>query len=423
MIAAVQSLVGLNKVATGFKVPSLATSLGTLIKQIGKLCMSVWIKRQNKKKQTYVEDFLKLFTEDYATSIIRTALETQAYNKRQVKTFLPSKGDIQKLQVYLRESIRKNYEALNKKFSQQVWKKLAEATLISIQLFNRRRAGEIERILIDDFRSHQKIDEGTIGEAYTKFTPEEKQAAMKYVRFTIRGKLSRTVSVLLHRELLACCELLLKHRSTARVNKKNPYLFGIPGTLKGDYKYLRACELMRKFAVDCGAKNPQTLRGTVLRKHIATMCVNFNLTDNEVSDLANFLGHADKIHKEHYRQPIISREILQMSKLLEAVQGKDDDSEDDLDDESNDYLSTLETVANSSEISFNEQGMKIDEHRRATNCSSTESTFADPDFSNFNQEGNLMMNFSWNQRRKKNVRVRKINLYIKYFKRYIFVSV
>lgn len=203
MIAAVQSLVGLNKAATGFKVPSLATSLGTLIKQIGKLCMSVWIKRQNKKKQTYVEDFLKLFTEDYATSIIRTALETQAYNKRQVKTFLPSKGDIQKLQVYLRESIRKNYEALNKKFSQQVWKKLAEATLISIQLFNRRRAGEIERIFIDDFRSHQKIDEGTIGEAYTKFTPEEKQAAMKYVRFTIRGKLSRTMSVLLHRELLA----------------------------------------------------------------------------------------------------------------------------------------------------------------------------------------------------------------------------
>lgn len=71
------------------------------------------------------------------------------------------------------------------------------------------------------------------------------------------------------------------------------------------WKGLRACELMRSFAESCGAENPQTLRGTVLRKHIATIYVNFNLTEIQMSDLANFLGHADKIHKENYRQPII----------------------------------------------------------------------------------------------------------------------
>lgn len=377
MIAAVQSLAGLNKATMGFKKPSLATSLGTLIKQVGKLCIAEWIKRQNKEKQMYVEDFMKLLTEDYTSSITRTALETQTCTKRQVNTRLPSKSDIQKLQVYLRESVRKNYEALHEKFSQTVWKKLAAATLISIQLFNRRRAGEIERTLIDDFQNHQKIDEGTIGEAYTKFTPEEKQAAMKYIRFTIRGKLNRTVTVLLHREFLVCCELLLKHRSAAGVNKRNPYLFGISGTLKEDYKYLRACDLMRKFAVNCGAENPETLRGTILRKHIATMCASFNLTDNEVSDLASFLGHADKIHKEHYRQHIICREILQMSKLLEAVKGKDDSDYSDVENNN-----TIETVANS---------LEIDEHRRATNYPSMESSSADQDsyFSNFNQdEGN-----------------------------------
>ena len=276
---------------------------------------------------------------------------------------------------------------------------LAEVTLISIQLFNRRRAGEIERILIDDFKNHEKIDENTIGEAYRKFTTEEKQAAMKYTRFTIRDKLGRTVPVLLHRELLVCCELILKHRFAAGVSKKNLYLFGIPGTLKGDYKYLRACQLMRKFAVECGAANPETLRGTILRKHVATMCINFNLTENEVSDLASFLGHAEKIHKEHYRQPIICREILQISKLLEAVQGKDADSDDDTDDEG--YVdqsgpSKLQKTAKNLNIDRQEQ--EIDLHfttsEKNNNNSSDDDIFTEPKI-------------------KKNVRVCKINLYMK----------
>lgn len=36
----------------------------------------------------------------------------------------------------------------------------------------------------------------------------------------------------------------------------------------------------------------------------------FALSDNEVADVANFfMGHVDKIHWQHYRQTVISREI------------------------------------------------------------------------------------------------------------------
>lgn len=66
---------------------------------------------------------------------------------------------------------------------------------------------------------------------------------------------------------------------------------------------------------------------------MATTCTNLNLRDHEVSDLANFMGHADRIHKEHYRQPILSREIFQVSKLLEIVHGKDSDKETEENDE------------------------------------------------------------------------------------------
>lgn len=150
---------------------------------------------------------------------------------------------------------------------------------------------------------------------------------MKYVRFSIRGKLNRTVTVLLHVDLLQCCQQLVEHRLSVGVHPKNPYLFGICGQLKGDYKYLRACELIRKFSEECGALSPHLLRGTILRKHIATMCVNFNLNENQVSDLAGFLGHHEKIHKEIYRQPIVAREILHIY-MLETIQGKDDSGSD-----------------------------------------------------------------------------------------------
>lgn len=81
---------------------------------------------------------------------------------------------------------------------------------------------------------------------------------------------------------------------------------------------------MRKFSIECGADKPETLRGTTLRKHVATLGVNLNLSDTEISDLANFMGHEEKIHREHYRMPVVHREILRMSRLLQSASGKNE---------------------------------------------------------------------------------------------------
>lgn len=69
------------------------------------------------------------------------------------------------------------------------------------------------------------------------------------------------------------------------------------------------------------------LRGTLLRKHVATVCMALNLSNNEVEDLANFMGHAKEIHLRHYRQPIAHRDILQVSRLLEKAQGTFDEND------------------------------------------------------------------------------------------------
>lgn len=70
---------------------------------------------------------------------------------------------------------------------------------------------------------------------------------------------------------------------------------------------------MRKFAKECNAIYSTNLPGTVLRKHVATYCIQLNLNDVDISDLATLMGHTDKIHKEHYRQPLASRDIVKIS--------------------------------------------------------------------------------------------------------------
>jgi len=57
---------------------------------------------------------------------------------------------------------------------------------------------------------------------------------------------------------------------------------------------------MRKFANDCGASIPTSLRDTVLRKHIATYTAMLRVEENQISDLANFMGHDKQIHKDVY---------------------------------------------------------------------------------------------------------------------------
>lgn len=83
---------------------------------------------------------------------------------------------------------------------------------------------------------------------------------------------------------------------------------------------------MRRFAIECGAVIPSTLRGTNLRKHIATYTSLLNVEECKIDKLANFLGHAKEIHKTFYRVPVPFAEITEVSKMLLAAIGEDDNN-------------------------------------------------------------------------------------------------
>ncbi|XP_011698855.1 PREDICTED: uncharacterized protein LOC105456481 [Wasmannia auropunctata] len=268
-------------------------------------------------------------------------METRLKQQRHKNNDLPSMDDIAKLYMYLKCKRQEALDNLRNEYTYQNWQTLAECSLTSVQLFNRRRAGEIERMLIADFEQYKGIDPDTADDLFKKISLKAQDAAKKYVRFVIRGKLGRPVPVLLNSNLLECIKLILQFRYNAKVPAKNPYVFGLPSYNLKRFKYLRACILIRKFSEDCNAEVAHLLRGTKLRKHIATFCAGMELADTEISDLANFMGHAEKIHREVYRQPIISRDILNITQHLEAAHGYDSpDTEESSSDE--EYNSTDE---------------------------------------------------------------------------------
>lgn len=163
--------------------------------------------------------------------------------------------------------------------------------------------------------------------------------------------MGRSVPVLLDCEMKSCIDLLLQYRKEAKIPERNPYIFALPGYDKKRFKYIRACDLLRAYSLECGASMPLRLRGTKLRKHIATRCITLNLSDPDVTELANYLGHDKSIHMQHYRQSIPQIEIVKMSRLLKIAQGEDYNfEEDDIQQDNSQMINTVENNSITNQI-------------------------------------------------------------------------
>lgn len=321
VIKAVHAVGKLNKDSGRYEAPASAGNLSfELMNRVPDALLDEGIMKQDKTTQVETENFAKLLKRKYRRSISRTVAESQLEQKRRKLVVLPSTADVKKLLIWLREQKNLCCSSLEEKgFSVQTWKNLAGYTLSAIQVFNRRRPGEMERLVIKDYKTHKAASEYKDIELLSTLPAQSRSAINEYVRVVIRGKRSRGVAVLLHQEDVRCIDLILKYREEAGVPEFNPYVFGVAGATP--YNHLRATDLLRTHSSRCGANNPTALRGTRLRQHVATQAAVQNLSGREVEDLATFLGHQPKIHMEHYRLPTATRDIVQMSQILKKAQG------------------------------------------------------------------------------------------------------
>ena len=89
----------------------------------------------------------------YISVRARTALEQRRWNKDEA---IPLSEDVVKLQNHLSKVEQDAKEQLEVSHSQATYRKLMECTLAQIIVFNRRRQGEVSKLLIETFEKWSK---------------------------------------------------------------------------------------------------------------------------------------------------------------------------------------------------------------------------------------------------------------------------
>ncbi|KAK7938255.1 hypothetical protein WMY93_001581 [Mugilogobius chulae] len=68
------------------------------------------------------------------------------------------------------------------------------------------------------------------------------------------------------------------------------------------------------------SKNPESLTSTKLRKQTATLSQVLALSNTELDQLADFLGHDVRVHRQFYRLPEGTLQLAKVSKILMALE-------------------------------------------------------------------------------------------------------
>lgn len=314
VLEAVKKAAGYDPETNTYKTPSLALKLGHTLKKMSSIVESNALMLGDHITAEYAKRYRAIHDsrwEEFISSGARSTLSEAKWNIPQV---LPFTQDVKLLNFYMANEQLLSERMLRISPTPENYATLAQVTLALVIAFNRRRAGEVSRMLLTAFRSCNKSvlhDDVAIC-----LTPFERKLCEFFKRVEIRGKRGRMVPVLLKPSMVTAMELLAETRESCGVPRDNIFMFAKPDALSS----YRGGECLQKYGKLCGAKHTEALTSTKLRKHIATMSQVLNLEENESDQLADFLGHDIRIHRQFYRLPQGTLQLARMSKVLLAME-------------------------------------------------------------------------------------------------------
>ena len=122
---------------------------------------------------------------------------------------------------------------------------LIHAVLAKVITFNRKRQGEVSKILLKDWSAKCKASPNTELETY--LIEFEKGLLKVLERLEIRGKRGRTIPILITERIHKWMQVLLQRRSQ-HMPETNPFLFPRSSTT---CSHLWGSDVMKRFAAEC----------------------------------------------------------------------------------------------------------------------------------------------------------------------------
>ena len=321
IVSAARELAGCD---SGSYTPSTGVNLGHDLNFCAEMVKTLSLMEGNVSAANLAENFEAVMKSRWKYEIsggARRELQKRSFNK---PFLLPLTNDVMKLTSYLKDQQAEASSVVSGTeqgdFCSE-FRRLADMTLAQVILFNRRRQGEVSKMTTDIYRLHAQ-EANTITsnpEVEQLLSPVEKQLSHLFSRIEIPGKRHRCVPVLLTAEMRSAMDLLVDNvlRERAGIEPANVFVFALG---KGSVSHIRGHDILEKTSKLCGAEKPNLLRSTNLRKHIATMSQILNLKNNELDQLAQFMGHDIRIHREYYRLPNDVVQTAQVVKVLMSME-------------------------------------------------------------------------------------------------------
>lgn len=305
-ILAVQKMASYDVENRSFKAPSLALHFRTTLTALASLAEKLIIRKTismspQTREKSLIElgRFSKQVEDHWAIEIGSLALKDLEEKRSTKPKLLPITEDIITLKKSVEKKAEEAYQSLKNTATPEEYKTLAECTLVLTIIHNRKRVGDIQFLDINTYEREIELNtQNTQDEMLRSLTENERILTQSYQRIISIGKGSRCVPVLVPRTQQRYYSMLVNIRRKKQwFLPENTYLFAYPDSLR----WIDGSYVMRKYAKDCGAKKPNLITSSRLRKHIATVTQVLSLKPNEVDQLAKFMGHTTRTHEQFYK--------------------------------------------------------------------------------------------------------------------------
>ncbi|XP_051929371.1 uncharacterized protein LOC127605660 [Hippocampus zosterae] len=294
--------------------PSTALKLGFCLKGAVEVLIGQTLMRDDDVAEKKAKKFLELLERNWKNHVSVSAHQTIEEKRWNRQDDIPLTKDIITLRDHLRMVEQEAKAELTQKMSLSAYRKLNESVLAQIIVFNKRREGEASRMTLE---TYQNASTNPVNQdIFETLSPLEKELSKLLTRIEVRGKRGRKVPVFFTERMKESIDVLIEKREDAGIPIENPYLFARPGAMTN----IRGCDCLRKYAEESNAENPTFLRSTKLRKQVATLCQLLDLGEQELEQVARFMGHDISVHRDFYRQTDKTFQIAKISKLLFAME-------------------------------------------------------------------------------------------------------
>lgn len=305
IVTAAKVVSGYDAETKTFRSPFVARSLGNNVKFLCDVARNAIIMKHPllrtaaSKKQRLKEIFQlqKIVVSQWRHDV--TNLASKSLNEKvclKSAKLLPLVEQVQLFNSYIMHKADEAFHRLSEETDILMNYKILSECILSITLiFNYKRIDEVHFLKIEDYK--WKCPQEIQNEVFEGLTELEKVISSACKMVVIFGNGDKPLPIFFTKKMQTFVDLILQIRKTMNlVPKSNRYLFTNPGSSD---RWMGAAPIIRKFVHKCGTKSPELLTSTSFRKHISTILQLMNCEDNEMEQIAKFMGHTEEM--EFYR--------------------------------------------------------------------------------------------------------------------------